>query len=65
VEQQQEEIERVQRRAEEFGMVEKTAGESGVAGTMQRAWQKWISSALGAHRAFACVSLLPGRPAAR
>jgi len=36
VEQQQEEIERVQRRAEEVGMVEKTAGQSGVAGSMQR-----------------------------
>ena len=51
VEQQREEIERVQRRAEEVGMVEKTAGESGVAGSMQRGWQKWISSALGAQAA--------------
>ena len=51
VEQQREEIERVQRRAEEVGMVEKTAGESGVAGSLQRAWQKWISSALGAQAA--------------
>ena len=51
VEQQREEIERVQRRAEEVGMVEKTAGQSGVAGSMQRGWQKWISSALGAQAA--------------
>ena len=37
VEQQrkQTEIERVQLRAEECGMVEKTAGKSGVAGSMQ------------------------------
>ena len=34
VEQQREEIERVQRRVEEVGMVEKTAGESGVAGSL-------------------------------
>ena len=32
-------------------MVEKTAGQSGVAGSMQRGWQKWISSALGAQAA--------------
>ena len=36
VEQQQAEIEAVQLRALECGMVEKTAGKSGVAGTMQR-----------------------------
>ena len=42
VEQQQEEIERVQRRAEEVGMVEKTAGQSGVAGSMQLFWTRVV-----------------------
>jgi hypothetical protein len=48
VEQQQAEIDRVQLRASECGMVEKTAGKSGVAGMIQRGWKKWISSPLGA-----------------
>ena len=51
VEQQQAEIERVQLRASECGMVEKTAGKSGVAGSLQRAWKKWITSPLGAQAA--------------
>ena len=50
-EQQQAEIEAVQLRALECGMVEKTAGKSGVAGTMQRGWTKWIKSPLGARAA--------------
>ena len=50
-EQQQAEIERVQLRASECGMVEKTAGKSGVAGSMQRGWKKWIKSPLGAQAA--------------
>ena len=50
-EQQQAEIERVQQRALEFGMVEKTAGKSGVAGSMQRGWKKWMKSPLGAQAA--------------
>ena len=32
-------------------MVEKTAGKSGVAGMMQRAWKKWITSPLGGEAA--------------
>ena len=48
VEQQQAEIDRVQLRASECGMVEKTAGKSGVAGMIQRGWKKWITSPLGA-----------------
>ena len=51
VEQQQAEIEHVQLRASECGMVEKTAGKSGVAGMMQRAWKKWITSPLGGQAA--------------
>ena len=39
VEQQQAEIERTQRRAEEHGQVEKTAGQSGVVGVVKRAWE--------------------------
>ena len=51
VEQQQAEIDRVQLRASECGMVEKTAGKSGVAGMIQRGWKKWITSPLGAQAA--------------
>ena len=51
VEQQQAEIERTQRRAEEFGQVEKTAGQSGVAGSLKRSFEEWIKSPLGAQAA--------------
>ncbi len=51
VEQQQAEIERTQRRAEEFGQVEKTAGQSGVAGSLKRSFEEWVNSPLGAQAA--------------
>ena len=51
VEQQQAEIERTQRRTEEHGQVEKTAGQSGVVGVVMRAWEEWINSPLGARAA--------------
>ena len=46
VEQQQAEIDRVQLRASECGMVEKTAGKSGVAGMIQRGWNSWDGGTL-------------------
>ena len=34
-------------RAKEHGLVEKTAGESGMAGCLHRRWQKWLESESG------------------
>ena len=44
---QEQEIARLHQRAQQNGLVEKTAGESGAAGKLRNKWKRWLNSSHG------------------